>query len=92
MSPSCFTLLLEVVMKVYPCVGEGNIGFTFLKEDYVGWNCYCSSHLGNFFFFELYCGTCRILVPGPGIEPGPSIVKAWNPNTGLPGNSPSLEI
>ena len=32
------------------------------------------------FFFWPYCTACRILVPQPGIEPGPSAVKVWSPN------------
>ena len=31
-------------------------------------------------FFWLHCVARRILVPRPGIEPGPSAVKAWTPN------------
>ena len=38
--------------------------------------------LSFFFFFFLWrrCEACGILVPPPGIEPGPSAVKAWSPN------------
>ena len=32
------------------------------------------------FIFWLCCRACRILVPQPGIEPGPSAMKAWSPN------------
>ena len=31
------------------------------------------------FVFWLCCIACRILVPGPGIEPGPSALGAWSP-------------
>ena len=30
---------------------------------------------------------CRLLVPSPGIEPGPSAVDEWSPNPGLAGRS-----
>ena len=33
-----------------------------------------------FLFFWLHCAACGILVPRPGIEPGPSAVKARSPN------------
>ena len=33
-----------------------------------------------FFFFGLCCLACGILVPRPGIEPGPSAVRAQSPN------------
>ena len=33
-----------------------------------------------FLFFWLCCLACGILVPGPGIEPAPSAVKAQSPN------------
>lgn len=33
----------------------------------------------SIFFFWLHCKTCEILVPQPGIEPGPA-VRARNPN------------
>ena len=36
--------------------------------------------LGLFFFFQLPCEACRILVPWPGIEPRPMAVKAPSPN------------
>ena len=31
-------------------------------------------------FFGPCCVTCRILVPWPGIKPGPPAVEAWSPN------------
>ena len=31
-------------------------------------------------FFWLYCAACGILVPPPGIKPGPTAVKAQSPN------------
>ena len=40
-----------------------------------------------FFFFWLCWAARRILVPQPGIEPGPSAVKVQSPNPGPPGNS-----
>ena len=33
-----------------------------------------------FFFFWLCCSACGILVPQPGVEPGPLAVKARSPN------------
>ena len=33
-----------------------------------------------FFFFWPRCTACRILVPRPGIEPGPPAVEAPSPN------------
>ena len=39
-----------------------------------------------FFFLNLYCKVCKILIPRPGIESRPA-VRAWNPDQ-LPGNSP----
>ena len=32
------------------------------------------------FFLRLLCAACRILVPWPGIQPGPPVVEAWSPN------------
>ena len=40
-----------------------------------------------FFFFWLSCEACGILVPWPGIEPGPLAVKAQSLTTGRPRNS-----
>ena len=40
-----------------------------------------------FFFFWLHRAACRILVPRPGIEPGPPQRKCRVLTTGLPGNS-----
>ena len=39
------------------------------------------------FVFCLHCTVCRILVPRPGIEPGPQQWKHWVLTTGKPGNS-----
>ena len=33
-----------------------------------------------FFTFCLHCAACGILVPPPGIEPGPSAVRTQSPN------------
>ena len=41
---------------------------------------YILQNWGFFFFFWLSHMACGILVPQPGIEPGPSAVKAWSPN------------
>ena len=35
-------------------------------------------HLLYFIFWPSYCLACGILVPQPGIEPRPLIVRAWN--------------
>ena len=35
---------------------------------------------------------CRILVPQPEIEPGPSAVKAWNPNPWTTRELPAIVI
>ena len=43
------------------------------------------SHHSFFFFF--CCTACGILVPWPGIEPGPQQWEHWVLITGLPGNS-----
>ena len=32
-------------------------------------------------FFWPHCTACRILVPGPGIEPTPPAVEAWSLNS-----------
>ena len=49
-----------------------------------------------FFFFSLAAPgglwACGILVPQPGIEPGPSAVKVRSPNHWKPGNSPLLVL
>ena len=34
----------------------------------------------SFFFFWPHCVTRGILVPRPGIEPGPTAVKVWSSN------------
>ena len=39
------------------------------------------------FFFWPYCLASGVLVPGPGIEPGPSAVKAEALTNGPPGDS-----
>ena len=36
--------------------------------------------LFSFFFVFLSCLACRISVSGPGMEPGPQLLKAWSPN------------
>lgn len=41
-----------------------------------------------FFFFGLCQEACGILVPWPGVEPGPSAVEGAVLTSGLPGNSP----
>ena len=41
-----------------------------------------------FFFFWLHKEACGILVPWPGVEPGPSTVEGAVLTSGLPGNSP----
>ena len=41
------------------------------------------------FFFLLHFAACRILVPGPGIEPGPPEVEAWSCNYGITREVPS---
>ena len=43
-----------------------------------------------FFFFQLYCMACRILVPWPGIEFTPSAVKRQNPNHWTPRKFPTI--
>ena len=40
------------------------------------------------FFFWLHQEACGILVPWPGVEPGPSAVEGAVLTSGLPGNSP----
>ena len=45
-----------------------------------------------FSFFWPYCAACRILVPWPGIEPGPWQWKPQVLTTGPPGNSLQLRI
>ena len=42
--------------------------------------CVCVYIVFVFNFFWLYHATCGILVPRPGIEPGPPAVEAWSPN------------
>ena len=41
-------------------------------------------------FYALLFGNkgCRILAPGPGIEPTPRVLEGEVPTTGLPGKSP----
>ena len=41
----------------------------------------------DFFFFQSCCAACEILVPGPGVEPGPWQWKHRVLTTGLPRNS-----
>ena len=41
----------------------------------------------TFFFFWLHCMACGILIPWPGIAPGPWQWKQWILTTGLPGSS-----
>ena len=36
--------------------------------------------------------TCRIFVPQPDIESGPTTMKAWSPNQGLPRSSQDVTI
>ena len=40
------------------------------------------------FFFWLHQEACGILVPWPGVEPGPSAMEGAGLTSGLPGNSP----
>ena len=42
--------------------------------------CYSSGSSLHAVFSWPSCIACGILVPGPGIEPMPSAVKAWSPN------------
>ena len=46
----------------------------------------------HFFFFWLCRAACRILVPRPGIEPGPSAVRPWSPNHRTTREFPPLEF
>ena len=41
---------------------------------------FLSLSLSLFFFFRLHCVSCGILVPQPGVEPTPLVVKAQSPN------------
>ena len=50
---------------------------------------FCSESF--FFFFLLSCRTCEILIPQPGIEPGPLIVKAQSSNDQTSRDFPCLE-
>ena len=51
-------------------------------------------HPISFLFLFWPChAACGILVPRPGIEPGPSEVRMWHcPNSGPPRNSPGYPI
>ena len=50
-------------------------------------------HPISFLFLFWPCHACGILVPRPGIEPGPSEVRVWHrPNSGPPRNSPGYPI
>ena len=46
----------------------------------------------SLFFFGPRRMACGILVPQPGIEPGPSAVKAWSPNHWTTREFPILDI
>ena len=56
----------------------------------LGWG--TPSHfVQNLFFFLLSCRTCEILIPQPGIEPGPLTVKAQSSNDQTSRDFPCLE-
>ena len=43
-------------------------------------------------FFCLHCMACGILVPWPGIEPGPSAVRLWSPNPWTAREFPKVKL